>query len=328
MSRGLNRSLALSAAQEGLHGVDEEISDKQAELAALDPPSAMKPSPLPSLREPVSITDAVWSGDFAAVAAALQAAPESISATYPASGGGMSLTHAAVQQGHTDVLRLLLESGAPPDTPKDDGATALLLSAAKGSVESLQLLLSARANPRFALPDGTSVLHVAAGAGQSDILHALIAADDGLDLDTPDGSGNTPLGAACAAGQNDAAQFLLGEPPPQITPAVSQPNPLVCLAAPKPLSYRFLRACEAFSLTVPSRVRVSLTGSVCRLVPQRSARRWRAPTPPVPRVSLPQPAPATHAPSRYAPIPVPNFPPNFVTVGLILGVPCYEWRRC
>jgi Ca2+-binding EF-hand superfamily protein/ankyrin repeat protein len=220
--------------QENLGIVEAEISDLEVELAMLDPPSAMKASPLPAdeaegegaeaaaaaaaapsppaaaaaAAAPASITDAVWSGNAAAVEAALAADPESIGATYTA-GGGMALVHAAVQQGHMDVLRLLLESGAPADAPKDDGATALLLAAAEGSVEGLQMLLFAGADPHFALEDGTSVLHIAAGAGQSDVLHELLAADDGLEVDVLDGNRDTALARACAGGHDEVAQFLL-----------------------------------------------------------------------------------------------------------------------
>ena len=88
--------------------------------------------------------DAVWSGDAAAVSSALRTAPQAATATY-ATSEGLATIHAAVQRGHTEVLHVLLEAGVAPDLPKQDGATALFLAAAKGQVESMQALLSAGA---------------------------------------------------------------------------------------------------------------------------------------------------------------------------------------
>ena len=139
-----------------------EISEKEAALgiggakggaaaAQTPPPGRAAATPEEGGGSAQAVLDAVWSGDAGAVSSALRTAPQAATATY-ATSEGLATIHAAVQRGHTEVLHVLLEAGVAPDLPKQDGATALFLAAAKGQVESMQALLSAGADAAKTLP--------------------------------------------------------------------------------------------------------------------------------------------------------------------------------
>jgi hypothetical protein len=75
--------------------------------------------------------------------AAIDVAPHS------AAGGGEPALIAAAWEGHDDVIRFLLDSGANIDRRDSSGNTALNAAVLRGRISTVQLLLSRGANPNL-----------------------------------------------------------------------------------------------------------------------------------------------------------------------------------
>lgn len=87
----------------------------------------------------------------------------------------------AVEGGHEEIVKILLESGADPDSPKDPGCFAPLhLAAAHDEVEIIRLLLLNGADENLQNASGTTPLHVAVQGGHVEVAKALVVA--GADL--------------------------------------------------------------------------------------------------------------------------------------------------
>jgi ankyrin repeat protein len=85
-------------------------------------------------------------GDAAAAWRVLELTPglARVTGPHPIWGGEPTALHVAVENGRTDVAKLLLESGADPNHPSDmyDGWSPLLIAAARQSRQLVELLLS------------------------------------------------------------------------------------------------------------------------------------------------------------------------------------------
>jgi ankyrin repeat protein len=113
---------------------------------------------------------------------------------------GRPLTHAAVRQHTTDVLRVLLEYGAEVEaTDEDKGDTALHVAAGrvdKLGAELVKILLHERARPEVVNLAGQTPVWVAASRSSVLCLKELLQAPRALEtVDQPDSSGWTPLQA-------------------------------------------------------------------------------------------------------------------------------------
>ena len=79
----------------------------------------------------------------------------------PQDTNGPSLFVAA-ENGHLEVVRLLLEAGADENSERTDGATAMFLAAEEGHLEVVRSLLEAGADKESAKMNGTAALSNAA----------------------------------------------------------------------------------------------------------------------------------------------------------------------
>ena len=95
----------------------------------------------------------------------------------------------AAWEGHTDVVRTLVEHGADVDARTTTGYTALLFAAREGDRETTEALLEAGADINAAAWDGTTALVVATIRRQT--AHAAFLLSHGADPDL--GPGFTPL---------------------------------------------------------------------------------------------------------------------------------------
>ena len=148
-----------------------------------------------------------------------------------------SALHFAAVQGHSAVVKLLLEAGADKDAANNLGITALHSAAESGHIEVVKLLLAAGADKdkadseeRTALhrtirkiaallaydaerdatnSDSTSrtALHVAAPNSELEIVQLLLEA--GVDQNVADSSGRTVLHLAAEQGLLEVAKLLL-----------------------------------------------------------------------------------------------------------------------
>jgi beta-lactamase regulating signal transducer with metallopeptidase domain len=82
---------------------------------------------------------------------------------------------AAAGEGHVEVVSLLLERGANPNTPIVwTGGTALMVAASEGHVEVVRLLLERGGDPVLSIPPLGSALSIAASEGHVDVVRLLL----------------------------------------------------------------------------------------------------------------------------------------------------------
>ena len=113
----------------------------------------------------------------------------------------------AANNGHTDVVQLLLDRGGHPDISHAYGYTPLQVAAQMGFKEVVQLLIVGGANPNKADEDKNTPLHEAAREGHKDVVQILL--DEGADINVEDEDGDTPFSLAFAEDHKDAEQLLL-----------------------------------------------------------------------------------------------------------------------
>ncbi|KAG5848249.1 hypothetical protein ANANG_G00096470 [Anguilla anguilla] len=99
----------------------------------------------------------------------------------------------AAQEGHRDVVELLLAGGADVDCRDADGRTTLYALALENQLGMAECLLEHGAGAEARDPEGRTALHVACWQGHLEMARALVA--HGADVNAADGSG-----AAAAVG--------------------------------------------------------------------------------------------------------------------------------
>ncbi len=181
----------------------------------------------PVLRREVNrrrLRSAIWRGDREAAAKVLEQDEGIVNdaVSHPRWGGRPTPIQLAAERGQTGMIRLLLDSGADPESGTDTygGWTALHLAAHWGHMEAAALLRERGApvdiHAACLLDDVRRVSAILAddpeaasrpGLGGEPPLHVAVSAetagillDHGARLDTHDGDGNTPLGAAIGRG--------------------------------------------------------------------------------------------------------------------------------
>jgi ankyrin repeat protein len=110
----------------------------------------------------------------------------------------------AAEDGHADVLALLLEANANPSAARTDGgATPVYMAAWKGHADVLALLLEANADPSAATTDtGTTPVYMAAWKGHADVLALLLEANANPSAAETNSFGYTPLIVAAQQGKS------------------------------------------------------------------------------------------------------------------------------
>ena len=76
-------------------------------------------------------------------------------------------------RGDTDIVKLLLERGANPNSKDDIGYTALLIASIEGHTDTVQLLLDRGADPNIPANDGDTALMMASRQELTDIVELL-----------------------------------------------------------------------------------------------------------------------------------------------------------
>ena len=104
-------------------------------------------------------------------------------------------------------LQLLLQHGAQPNEPDNDGMTPLVAACHGCQPRIVHALLAAKADPSLAEAQGQTPLIAAAEAGSVDSVKVLLAA--GAEVDATDSDYQTPLMAAAADGSLEVVQALL-----------------------------------------------------------------------------------------------------------------------
>ena len=113
----------------------------------------------------------------------------------------------AARKGHTEIVRLLMDTGAYDLSRDNDRWTALLHAASGGQTEVVRLLLDAGANKDVSDGSGKSALMCAASAGHFDAARVLL--DAGADKDVCDGFGMSALLLAAMNGHTEITCLLV-----------------------------------------------------------------------------------------------------------------------
>jgi ankyrin repeat protein/Mg2+ and Co2+ transporter CorA len=131
-------------------------------------------------------------------------------------GNRLSPLLRAVERDHYQIVRLLLDHGASPDSQDKDGRTAIMTAAWLNQADILQLLIMRGANVNALDHRKRNALHNLAadkecrwGWGE-EIVEMLLRTD--CLIDGQDELGRTPLHWACATGNWRLAQLLLTRP--------------------------------------------------------------------------------------------------------------------
>ena len=121
---------------------------------------------------------------------------------------GCALTDAC-SQGHRDLAKLLLDSGAKMDVVDTNGWTALLHAARNGTLSVSQLLIDRSANVKATAAYGWSgwtPLHAASERGHAEVAELLLHHNADIDARA---SGETPLYRAAKNGHHPVVRLLL-----------------------------------------------------------------------------------------------------------------------
>lgn len=119
-----------------------------------------------------ALYSASYHGDLAAVERQLARGVE-VNWRHPQ--GGATALYVASEMGHADVVARLLQAGAPPDEPRDDGSWPMYVASQGGHLTVVNSLLSAGAQVELA---GRAVtpLWAACHRGEPQLMRALLAA--------------------------------------------------------------------------------------------------------------------------------------------------------
>eukprot|EP00299_Pterocystis_sp_00344_P007748 c2656_g1_i1.p1 GENE.c2656_g1_i1~~c2656_g1_i1.p1 ORF type:complete len:330 (+),score=56.55 c2656_g1_i1:49-1038(+) len=147
------------------------------------------------------IHDAAARGDVEAVSSQIKCGVDVNSRQ-----SGWCPLHMACQNGHTNIVALLLKNGAQVNSTGQNGITALHLCAHKGFVQSSQMLLLFSANINAVDREGCTPLHYAAIWGQTPVVEVLI--QRGAIVSIQNNDGWTPLHYASRHGHVNTVRVL------------------------------------------------------------------------------------------------------------------------
>ena len=109
--------------------------------------------------------------------------------------------------GASNILKLLLESGADVDSTDALETTALMCASYLGHVENVRILIGHGAQIDAKDASGYSALMYAANAGHTDCVSTLLRA--GADVNARDKDGNTPVAFAAQHGSSEVVNLLI-----------------------------------------------------------------------------------------------------------------------
>lgn len=117
----------------------------------------------------------------------------------------------ACANGHTEIVKFLLDSKANIDKGNIKGTNPLFAAIARGKLEVMKLLINRDANLLVSLPTGWTPLHLAVRSQNIEVTQLLlekkIIVEQGLEIKTS--SGDTPLSVAAARGDVSIVKMLL-----------------------------------------------------------------------------------------------------------------------
>lgn len=122
-------------------------------------------------------------------------------------GLGFPALALAAQEGHYDVVKLLLQNGARQSARSDGGCTALIMSAIHGHARVAQLLIDSGADVDASDCNGVTSVYSAALKGYPKVVKLLIEAGAGVNICASDGS--MPLHPSSKGGHLAVVKLLV-----------------------------------------------------------------------------------------------------------------------
>ena len=178
---------------------------------------------------------------------------------------GLAALHFAVQEGHADVVEVLIDAGADIDAKSSEGCTPLHYACKNGKLAIVKVLVKAGADVCMTYSTGTTCLKVASGNGHTETVRYLVGLpevdvnaannrswtslhsavkrnnkshpevvqvliDAGADMEAKNEKGRSPLLVASAFGKLDAVKLLV-EAGAKVCATDSQGDTCLILAA-------------------------------------------------------------------------------------------------
>lgn len=123
-------------------------------------------------------------------------------------GEGYTPLYIAAQRGHIDIINYLHTHGADIDARCRNGSTPLYIAAQEGKIDVIIYLLSHGANAARNFRTGFTPLYVAARNGHARCVEILLQAE-GVNIEAADHEGSTPLYVACQNGHLETCKKIL-----------------------------------------------------------------------------------------------------------------------
>ncbi|XP_038207814.1 ankyrin-2-like [Zerene cesonia] len=201
---------------------DGSSSDESRLSNIISPKSSLAATPLAELEwdedignvAPTTSEDETWSSMYKWYAAILEKSGAAIAAATMVSNGlnqqdafMRTALHYAAEQGHTDIVKLLLDSGSKLDITAGDGLTSLHIAVIKNHIETVKELLSAGSHVNYKTHEKMTALHFAASRGYLDLVKILV--NSGAYLEARDTNERTALYLAAGRGHVDVIRYLI-----------------------------------------------------------------------------------------------------------------------
>jgi ankyrin repeat protein len=165
--------------------------------------TTQQPKPPTAKAPAISIHEAVGTGNIEAVKKHLAAGTD-----VNANDGGWTPLWYAADEGHKEIVELLIAKGADVNAKNKGDVTPLYGAARSGRKEVAELLIAKGADVNAKDVNGTIPLHYAAYEGHKEIVELLIAKGAEVNAKT-DVYGRTPLHFAAATGHKEIAELLI-----------------------------------------------------------------------------------------------------------------------
>ncbi len=143
---------------------------------------------------------------------------------------GMSAFMYAAQNGHVEVMKLLLQLGATVDSKDNQGGTALIDAASSGHVEAVKLLLDNKADPSVKDLEGKTPFLWSCTVGRPAVANIFL--DRGADPNARDNQGQSALMIACMGASKELVELLLQKGADLNVVDQSGRSPLILACAP------------------------------------------------------------------------------------------------
>ncbi|NXQ81286.1 ASB3 protein, partial [Nyctibius grandis] len=127
----------------------------------------------------------------------------------PHSWSGWNSLHQAAFQGFTEIMKILLEKGASKECKDDFGITPLFVAAQYGKLESLRLLVSHGADVNCQAKDGATPLLIAAQEGHVECVELLLSNGANPNLYCNEDKWQLPIHAAAEMGHKKILELLI-----------------------------------------------------------------------------------------------------------------------